>query len=459
MNFTSLAFLVYFPVVLGLYWLLPERYRWALLLFASWLFYSAWNPPLLLLLLGTTALTYTAGRGIGGAGSAGVRRTWAVLGVGGPLLALIVFKYLDFLLGIGAGLLGLQRLPVPGLVLPVGISFYTFQTLSYVLDVYRGRIAPERHFGYYALFVSFFPQLVAGPIERPEHLLPQLRHPRPRNRGDMTGGIRLMLTGFFQKVAAADTLALLADPVFAHPGEATGPKVVLGTICFALQIYCDFSGYSLIARGAACMMGIDLTENFRRPYAAETIRDFWRRWHISLTGWFTDYLYKPLGGSRTGLARTLRNVMIVFLASGLWHGADWTFVVWGGIHGLYLCAGLLWRRRRGETPMLPRALGQVRTFALTCFAWLFFRANSMGDAILLLRRLSVGWGTPLTGVKAQTAVLAALALICVHHLEGKRRRNLYRTCLLAFLLVLSIGTLWLLHLSGGGESAFLYFQF
>lgn len=480
MNFTDLSFLLFFPVVAALHWLLPHRWRWALLLGASYLFYMngiAWTG---LLLLGSTAVSYLAGRQIAGAASPAKRRLWLVLGAGTPLGCLAVFKYADFFLESGAGLLRLFHGDIAhhplNLLLPVGISFYTFQTLSYVIDVYRGALRPERHFGYYALFVSFFPQLVAGPIERPGDLLPQLKTERTLCAADLRAGLWLMLRGFFKKLLLADPLAGLADPVFAAPGEASALAVVLGTVCFALQIYCDFSGYSDIASGAARWMGIRLTKNFDHPYRAETVRDFWRRWHISLTGWLTDYIYKPLGGSRRGLGRHLRNLLLVFLISGLWHGASWHFVAWGGIHGLYLACGVLWRRFHGSGGQrLPRPLAQLRTFGLVSLAWLFFRAESLGEAGLLLSRLLFGWGNgavssamALTGLTPLAVLRVGLGLVVLLLLE---RSSLLqeapsagaaaasRRALLRFLLLVTVATGWLLLLSTNGESAFLYFQF
>lgn len=483
MNFTSLEFLIFFPVVLLLYWLLPGRMRWPLLLCTSYLFYMNWNPWLALLLLGTTLVSYLAGWGIAHTNSATRRRMWLVLGAAVPLGCLGLFKYADFFLAASGALLAqfgwTVNTPQLELLLPVGISFYTFQTLSYVLDIYGGRIEPEPHFGYYALYVSFFPQLVAGPIERPEHLLPQLKEEHRLSGADVRQGLWLMLRGYFKKLVLADTLALLADPVFAASDAASGPAVLLGTVCFALQIYCDFSGYSDIASGTARWMGIRLMRNFDRPYRAETIGDFWRRWHISLTGWFSDYLYKPLGGSRAGLRRQIRNVLIVFLVSGLWHGADWTFVVWGGIHGLYRAAGLLYRRlrRKGKTPAVQpvrRLLRRVRTFGLVCFAWLFFRADSMGEAVQLLERFFTCWGRGsvsaalsmmhLDGLLAGELLLALACLLLLERIPeelppASTVPMAARRCLQGFLLVLTILFSWLLLLSGTGESAFLYFQF
>lgn len=479
MNFNTLEFLLFFPVVLGAYWLLPGRFRWMLLLTASYLFYLYWNPWTGLLLLGTTLVSWLAARGIDRAAGDRGRRGWLLLAVTVSLGCLVFFKYTGLLAesaGTVAGLFGgeVSRVTVD-IILPVGISFYTFQTLSYVLDVYRGTIRPEEHFGYYALFVSFFPQLVAGPIERPEHLLPQLREEHRLRGEDLFAGLWLMLQGYFKKLMIADRLAPMVDAVYASPETATGPAVALATLLFALQIYGDFSGYSDIARGTARMLGIRLMENFRRPYAAQSIRDFWRRWHISLTSWFTDYLYKPLGGSWKGLPRQCANTMLVFLVSGLWHGADWTFLIWGGLHGLYQVCGVLWRRLAGKSlpgGRIASALRRTRTLLLVCFAWLFFRAGSMEEAGLLLVRLSKFWdmegwtaafvGMGLKGTTALSFLLACLCLWLMSRVEVEQGRGFRREigfALAVFFCVTAIALAWLAALSTHGENAFLYFQF
>lgn len=480
MNFNSLEFLVFFPVVLALYWLLPHRFRRWLLLVASYLFYLWWNPWTGFLLLGTTLVSWLAAQAIERSQSPRGRKLWLALALVCCLGCLGVFKYAGFLTdtaGSVARLLGGEGFDVTvDLVLPVGISFYTFQTLSYVLDVYRGEIKTEPDLGYYALFVSFFPQLVAGPIERPDHLLPQLKARHTFQASDLYWGLCLLCRGYFKKLVVADGLSALVDSVYAVPGEASGPAIALATVAFAVQIYCDFSGYSDIAQGAARMLGIRLMDNFRRPYGAKSVREFWRRWHISLTSWFTDYLYKPLGGSRKGLARQCVNILIVFLVSGLWHGADWTFVVWGGFLGLCQVAGLLWQRAGG--PALPDnrltgLLQQGRTFLLVTFAWLFFRAGSLEEAGLLLRGLTSGWDSvgwqralSLMELTADTALRAALSVLCLLLLERadwSRGTDDTEGAVTAaqgiFFLVSTVAVAWLALLAANGENAFIYFQF
>lgn len=453
MNFISSEFLVFLPVVFILHWLLPHRLRWAFLLGASWLFYFWWDLRAGFLLVGATLVSWLCGRGIARSRSPGRRRGLMILALTLCLGCLAVFKYAGFLASLAGLELSLQ------ILLPVGISFYTFQALSYVIDVYRGR-PEESHLGYYALFVAFFPQLVSGPIERPGDLLPQLRTERKFSVQDLSAGGWLLLEGYFKKLVIADSLAPFVDRVYAAPGDALGPEILLATVLFGLQVYCDFSGYSVLARGSAKLLGIELTENFKRPYAAATVKDFWRRWHISLTGWFTDYVYIPLGGNRKGLPRQVFNLLAVFLLSGLWHGAGWTFVVWGLIHGLYRAAGVVWAHTR-KTPPGENPWAHVRTFLLVSFPWLFFRAPSMGDALMLLSRLSAGWSGLLSVLgRLMPLVLPLLCLPLAERLgETRGVRDWYISALTVFCTVTAIAAAWLAQLAGGGENVFIYFQF
>lgn len=460
MSFQTLEFLLFFPAVFLLHWSLPHRFRWPLLLLASWLFYFWWSPWAGLLLVGTTLVSWLCALGVHGQRGR-VRRFCLLTALAVPLGCLALFKYAGFFASIAGAQLSLR------LILPVGISFYTFQTLSYVLDVYRGKTEPERHFGYYALFVSFFPQLVAGPIERPEHLLPQLRRERKLSVRDLSSGGWLLLTGYFKKLVVADLLAPLVDRVYAGPGAALGPQIAAATVLFGIQIYCDFSGYTDIARGAAKILGIDLIENFHAPYSARTIRDFWRRWHISLTSWFTDYVYIPLGGSRRGTARRCLNIMAVFLLSGLWHGADWTFVLWGGVHGLYQIGGILYERccpARLPDGRWTAALQRLRTFALVTFAWVFFRAETVADALTLLSRLGTGWTAlpALLGAAAPALLPPLLMLVCLSRLDRLPPRTQGRDAarvMTVFSCLLAIGLGWWISLASSGTNAFIYFQF
>ena len=458
MNFNSLEFLIFFPVVFALHWLLPHRFRWALLLAASWLFYFWWNPWTGLLLVGTTLVSWLCATGIAQTDKTAARRALLILALTVSLGCLGIFKYTGFFASIAGLKLAWQ------IILPVGISFYTFQTLSYVIDVYRRTVAAERHFGYYALFVSFFPQLVAGPIERPDNLLPQLRSVRKLCPEDLSAGGRLLLTGYFKKIVIADGLASFVNRIYGAPGEALGPEAVLAIVLFGIQIYCDFSGYSDIARGAAKLLGIALMENFQRPYEAKSIQEFWRRWHISLTSWFTDYVYIPMGGSRRGLPRQLVNILIVFLLSGLWHGAGWTFVIWGLIHGLYQIGGVLLKNREkshvAENGWLS-ALRHTRTFLLVSFPWLLFRAATLEDAATLLSRLFVGWGSLFTTLE-QMFPVTALLLVClplIERLPEAGQKSWSSSALTVFCTITAIVIAWLAQLSSGGQNAFIYFQF
>ncbi|MBQ2770945.1 MAG: MBOAT family protein [Clostridia bacterium] len=407
MLFNSWEFAVFFPIVFILYYLLPHRFRWMLLLGASYYFYMSWNPKLVVLIGFVTLATYFAGAWIGKDAHSGKSRKAALLlGTLIPVLLLFTFKYFDFFSGELNTLF--ERIAIPlslpmlDLVLPVGISFYTFQALSYVIDVYRGDTKAEFHLGYYALFISFFPQLVAGPIERSGNLLPQFREMHTFDYGEAMQGIRRMAIGFFKKLLVADLISMQIDPVFASVTGWRGFPLLIGAVLFAFQIYCDFSGYSDIAIGCAQILGFRLMKNFKAPYLATSIKDFWRRWHISLTTWFTDYIYIPLGGSRRGLGRHLANLMIVFAVSGLWHGANWTFIAWGLLHGIYSVLGALNRRiprsENWKTRMEKPAFRLVRTlftFGLVCIAWVFFRAETIQDAFYILRYCLEGLGAPI----------------------------------------------------------------
>lgn len=334
MLFNSFAFAIFLPIVFIFYWGFPHKYRWILMLVASYYFYMSWNPKYVVLILFTTIVSYVAARLIEKEES---KRKKKFILVGTAILCLGVlffFKYFNFVSESITRLLSIfaiQMNPITlKLLLPVGISFYTFQTLSYVIDVYRGDVPAEKHFGYYAVFISFFPQLVAGPIERTSNLLPQIKAKHEFNYDQATYGLKLMAWGYFKKIVIADTLSKYVSAVYDVPQNLTGFVLVLATLFFTLQIYCDFSGYSDIAIGTAKLLGINLMTNFKSPYFSQSIKEFWSRWHISLSTWFRDYIYIPLGGNRVGKIRHTMNLLITFLASGLWHGANWTFAVWGG---------------------------------------------------------------------------------------------------------------------------------
>ncbi len=382
MLFNSVAFALFLPTVVVAYWLAPRRFRTGVLLLASYVFYGWWDVRFLSLIIISTLTDYTVGRRLHASGADSVRRRWLAVSLLVNLGMLGFFKYWGFFVESASSLLtsvgANPNLPLLQVVLPVGISFYTFQTLSYTFDIYRRRLEPETSLPRFALFVAFFPQLVAGPIERAHRLLPQLRSLATDFRSVAWGeAAALLLRGLFRKVVIADGLAGFVNEVFANPDRFGSLAVAVGVLAFSIEIYGDFAGYTDMARGTAKLFGVDLIENFRFPYSARSFTDFWRRWHISLSTWLRDYLYIPLGGNRHGKARTYANLMITMLLGGLWHGAGWGFIVWGGLHGLYLAGERLWRDRHDSTPVrLPAPL----VFVIVTLTWIPFRAPSLSQA-------------------------------------------------------------------------------
>jgi len=417
--FNSLEFVGFYVVVFALYALL--RSSWAarkwLLLLASYAFYAAWNPPYVVLLVFSTALDFAAGRRIAASGSTAVRRAWLVASCVGNLGVLVFFKYSDFLL---ANLWTVAAPPfaypsfVRDLVLPLGISFYTFQSLSYTIDVYRDRRVATASPLDFALYVAFFPQLVAGPILRSREFLPQLDANHDASRAEVFSGFDQMARGFAKKILGADVLATYVDPVFADPGAYGAVNLWLAVYAYAFQIYFDFSGYTDIAIGAARTLGYRVPPNFRAPYLAQGPADFWRRWHISLSTWLRDYLYIPFGGSRTSRARTYRNLALTMLLGGLWHGAAWGFVLWGAFHGAWLIAHrALFRDRPGAG--MPRAVSVLLTFHAVCAGWVLFRAQSLADARTVYAGL-LDCATPVASVPP--LVLGVIAIGFASHVLG-----------------------------------------
>ena len=485
MTFNSWEFLLFYPVVALLYFLLPKKMKWPMLLIASYYFYMCYQMELVVLILGTTLISWIASNIIERSDKPSVRKLWLTLTLVTCFGVLFFFKYFNFLADSAVGLINLCGGEVSqialNLILPVGISFYTFQTLSYVIDVYRGDIKTERNFFFYALFVSFFPQLVAGPIERPDNLIPQLKEPHKFTGDNFVKGAKHMLVGFFKKLCVADVISVYVNAVFNDVPSATALGVIIAVCLFAVQIYCDFSGYTDIAIGCARIMGIRLMKNFDHPYTATTIKEFWARWHISLSTWFRDYLYIPLGGNRRGKARQLLNLFIVFMVSGLWHGAAWTFVIWGAIHGIYQIVGNLTIKKRNllltKIGFSPDGIGIIAvrrfiTFVLVCFGWLFFRANSVGDAFALIETLFVGWnatlsqtldGMGITPVGILTTVLSILTLLVIDRLvayEDREGGSGVLTDKFGFIYYIWIILLaWLLLLSKDMTGTFIYFQF
>lgn len=408
MLFNSLNFLIFFPIVVLVYYLLPDRVKKYWLLGASYYFYMCWNAKYALLILFSTIITYASGllmESVKGRDLAEEKRQSRkklivaasfVLNLG----ILFYFKYMNFALKLVSEALACMQIqlavPVFDVLLPVGISFYTFQALSYTMDVYRDEIYAEKNFFSYALFVSFFPQLVAGPIERSKNLLKQLSVSRRFDFDAAREGLLLMLWGFFLKIVLADRIAVFVDTVYGDYSTYAGWYLVVATMLFAVQIYCDFSGYSTIATGAARILQVDLMENFDAPYLSVSVADFWRRWHISLTSWFKDYLYIPLGGGRKGKIRKYLNKMLVFLVSGLWHGPKVSMVVWGGLNGLYQVVGELLMPVRDQMVKLLHlnraSLGHklvhvLGTFLLVDFSWIFFRAQGFGEALQIIKAM------------------------------------------------------------------------
>lgn len=477
MLFNSLAFAVFLPIVFLLYWAIPQKYRWIVLLTASYYFYMSWNVKYVVLILFTTAVSYAAALGMEKIQKQSMKRLLVIGAVSASLLVLFFFKYFDFAQNTVIRALqsfALEVHPITlKLMLPVGISFYTFQTLSYAIDVYKGEVKAERNFFKYATFVSFFPQLVAGPIERTGNLLPQIdgEHRFTYEKGAY--GMRLMAWGFFKKLVIADNLAVYADAVFADVTEYHGFALVLAVFFFTIQIYCDFSGYSDIAIGVAKLFDIDLMTNFKSPYFSTSIKEFWRRWHISLSSWFRDYVYIPLGGNRVSKGRNMFNLLVTFTLSGLWHGAAFTYIVWGGLHGALQCVeNLLFPGKKKEQSRNFIWWGKVViVFCLVSAAWCFFRAGSCKEALYVFAHMADGLTNPISyinvGVHAFDVaslkfILLPLLLLtvydyvaldkdpiqCIGNLPAVARKVLYVAFLLLMLLLASFNS-----------QEFVYFQF
>ena len=485
MLFNSLHFLVFFPVVVLIYLIIPRKVRCAWLLAASYYFYMSWNPQYACLIAFSTLTTFLTGVLLGKCNEfeeehkrIRSKRLCVAVSFIINLGILFFFKYFDFALENVNRILeafNMTMLEKPfDVLLPVGISFYTFQALGYTVDVYRGDIAPEKSILRYALFVSFFPQLVAGPIERSENLLIQIQNAESKelwNKNRIRDGLLLMLWGFFQKLMIADRAAIAVNAVYNQYQAFGGVEIILATVLFAFQIYCDFDAYTNIARGAARICGFELMENFRQPYFAANIADFWRRWHISLSSWFRDYLYIPLGGSRVSPVRNWVNLMITFLVSGAWHGASWHFILWGGLHGAYQVAAK-WKNRLLRGFHMPKFLQVAVTFCLTAFAWMIFRANSLGDVkgmLQIIVRQPVLKDLPamnMSGVEWTLLCISLAVLFVVDLLQAKKisiHQLVVRRPILVRIVLYAIGIGCILIFGVYGvaydASQFLYFQF
>ncbi len=479
MLFNSFEFLVFFPIVVALYFAIPNRFRWILLLLASYYFYMCWNYKYIVLIMVSTAVDYCAGILIHRTDKKGARKLLLLASLFTNLGLLFFFKYYNFfgesINAVFARFNIFYEIPSYHFLLPVGISFYTFQTLSYTIDIYKRKQEPEYHFGRFALFVSFFPQLVAGPIERSVNLLPQFRKEVTFYYERIKNGILLMGWGFFKKIVIADRLSEYVNLVYNNPTDFEGVQNIIATFFFSFQIYCDFSGYSDIAIGAAMVLGYQLMTNFRRPYFARNIGEFWHRWHISLSTWFRDYVYISLGGNRVVRWRYFYNLFITFLVSGLWHGAEWTFVIWGAIHGFYMVFAIISEKIRAKfnraigitkIPWLYRLSQTVVTFVLVYIAWIFFRANNVSEAIYILKHHFVLSGDQAVNLFTNPAnfllsfVFIAVLLIIDFFEEQFRLSEKLKTLprylkwalLILFVSVILIFAVW-------NETDFLYFQF
>ena len=475
MLFNSISYLVFLPLVFALYWLVNKRslsVQNILLLVASYVFYAFWDWRFLFLLIFSTALDYCTGLLMHDAPNKRVKTFWFWLSVGINLGFLGVFKYYNFFaeslsvvlekIGFHASFWTLE------VILPVGISFYTFHGLSYVIDIYKNRIEPERNIVTYSLFVSYFPLLVAGPIERATHLLPQIKKPRFFNYAQAIQGVKQIVWGLFKKVVVADNCAFFVNQIFENSGNYSGIELWMGMILFSFQIYGDFSGYSDIALGTSKLFGIDLLRNFNFPYFSRDIADFWRRWHISLSSWFRDYVYIPLGGSQGSKTKQLRNVAVIFLLSGFWHGANWTFIFWGMIHALLFIPLLLFNTNRSSlnesTYDLKVFLKIISTFLLVSLAWVFFRSDSISDAFHYLSGM-VNFDdlTPNYFYKnAKYALLSAITFTSIVFLIGVEWKNVRnRNAEIQFNKITLFALLLMLFCMGTyrNQMSFIYFQF
>jgi alginate O-acetyltransferase complex protein AlgI len=481
MLFNSITFALFLPIVFIFYWSATNgnlRLQNILLLASSYFFYACWDWRFMFLLIFSTLLDYYTGIRIYEA-NAKKKFYWLLLSVSINLGFLGVFKYYDFFatsFADGLSVLGLKaNLGSLQLILPVGISFYTFHGLSYVFDLYKNRIEPERSFIDYSLFVSFFPLLVAGPIERATHLLPQIIKKREFNYLKAVDGLRQILWGLFKKVVIADNCAEYANIIFNNSSDLSGSTLVVGAIFFAIQIYCDFSGYSDIALGTARLFGIDLLRNFAFPYFSRDIAEFWRRWHISLSSWFKDYLYIPLGGSEGGTWMKIRNTFIIFLVSGFWHGANWTFIAWGFLNALYIMPSIIFNTNRNHLdivakgkylPTMREFLSLCLTFSLTVFAWIFFRASSMSHAVSYISKIFSGSVLTLPYFPKIGTTLPIIFLIGIFMIiEWFGREQQYAIADLGIRWyrpvrwILYCGFILTIYFFAGTEQQFIYFQF
>lgn len=396
MLFNTIDFIVFLPIVIILYYLLPHKFRWILLLLASYYFYMCWKIEYIFLIIFSTLIDYFCGIYIEKVKQKNLKTTLLIVSLTSNLGLLFFFKYYNFVSAnindVFQNFSAFKQLPLMELLLPVGISFYTFQTLSYTIDVYFGKQKAEKHLGYFALYVSYFPQLVAGPIERFSRLTPQLKTEHNFNYENLVNGLRLILYGLFIKMVIADNLSVIVDKVYTSAENLSTIDILTGISFYSFQIYCDFYGYSIIAIGSALIMGVNLMDNFKTPYLAKNIAEFWQRWHISLSTWFRDYLYYPLGGNRVNKIKWVFNILVVFIVSGIWHGANWTFLIWGSLFGIiYLIEKVINTTFKIEKEYSPYSIGHfllaLKTFSFVTIIWIFFRSKSFTEAINIFKLL------------------------------------------------------------------------
>ena len=469
MSFNSLQFLLFFPIVVLWYFQLNPRHRWKLLLGASCLFYMAFKPSYLLILFFTIGIDYLAGIYIEQS-TGSKRKLLLALSIFANLGVLVVFKYYSFIETnfnlLFTFLHHAAPLPVLDIILPIGLSFHTFQAMSYTIEVYRGNQPAEKNLGIYALYVMFFPQLVAGPIERPQNLIHQFYEIHVWDFERIKAGLTRMAFGFFKKVVVADRLAVLVSDSYTHVEQHNGLSILLSTLAFTFQIYFDFSAYTDIALGAAQVMGFKLMENFRNPYSATRIAEFWHRWHISLSSWFRDYLYIPLGGNRVTAWRWAFNIMLVFMLSGLWHGASWKYVVWGSIHGIYMISALIKDQLfiraglKASKGIITETINRVITFALVAFAWIFFRANNFSEALIAIDKIfHLTCGNSLHFSLNLNEIIFTVAMLILVLLKEKYAAILPTGSTPGFVIVFG-GLTALCYLFGFfNANQFIYFQF
>lgn len=481
MLFNSLSFALFFPLVTLVYFLLPHAWRWAWLLLASCYFYMAFVPIYILILAGTIVVDYFAGLWIDKC--VGKKRKAAlVLSIVANVGVLAVFKYYNFINDNIGALLNWtgHSNPIPYLtiLLPIGLSFHTFQAMSYTIEVYRGNQTPEKHFGRYALYVMFYPQLVAGPIERPQNVLHQFLERKFWSNQNASEGLKKMVWGLFKKMVVADNLARIVNFCFDAPNDHSGWMLLLAAVCFSFQIYCDFSGYSDIALGSAQVMGFHLMTNFNMPYSAGSISTFWSKWHISLSTWFRDYVYIPLGGNRVSVSRWYLNLFLVFMISGLWHGASWNFVIWGALHGVFLIVGAIRDRHQlhalrllpiKRDGLIAHSLLRMQTFIQVAFAFIFFRALTLSNALAIIKNIGSASFLQIQMFRNELNAFGTIKILMIvmilvifffiekfmhEHLNGRKRLNALQQTLLFGALLSSI-----LVFGFFGETQFIYFQF